>query len=833
MAPGFYYTIALLLVVIVASLVGWQFRRRYATNWYRRAKLGKYLTIYFVIVLVALGILSFTNPKPFWPKEAISLGCWLILLGCQIYSWRYARLKAAIEPPPQPPAPRVSRRPRFWGQVAWILGPLLILAGLASWTLVADRLSVQAEARTRAGEIAASVLAGAEDFFQVLQFTKDGFSVTQGRNHFSVNEQFELVAPRPRLWPPQPAPLTETDFARLQPGKLAQWREAEAAFDREAWEEAADLYLNFLEGRRQLGREPMADFHAGIASSRFRPLALFRRALALERQGETAAAIDAYNDLFGGFIFGPRQPAESGVPLEVLAALKILALAGTNVAALPEDWRKNPTFLVSTLTQNEVSPLTDAAIQQLQTLAPALVNAATPGNQSVAELFDIWERFTQARQCYTEARVQQGTNTWPEQFWVKSAAPWLAVRQHPPTTWLADRRDGPNEIFYAVLPESWLQQKLLGRVRNLDRWNDFAVMVEIAGRQLAVTPEPVGSSGKMEASAQQLRAHNQPSMVTVRLANPSDYFRAAARRQWVFGMLVGTMLIAGALAAWMARRALLKQLRLNEMKSNFVSSVSHELRAPIASVRLLAESLERGKISEPQKQNEYFRFIGQECRRLSALIENVLNFSRIEQGRKQYEFEPTDLVALVEQTVKLMQPYAEERGVKLELSKVQSPRSNVELSVDGRALQQALVNLIDNAIKHSPKDAPVTVELKTDGETPNVQRMEHTPSTKTERASGDNPVTRHPAPITLSVSDHGPGIPASEHEKIFARFYRLGSELRRETPGVGIGLSIVKHIVEAHGGRVRVASEGGQGSRFTMELPIKTAEPRRRGEKAE
>ena len=99
-----------------------------------------------------------------------------------------------------------------------------------------------------------------------------------------------------------------------------------------------------------------------------------------------------------------------------------------------------------------------------------------------------------------------------------------------------------------------------------------------------------------------------------------------------------------------ARRAFHRQFQLNEMKSNFVSSVSHELRAPIASVRLMAESLERGKILETSKQKEYFGFIVQECRRLSSLIENVLDFSRIEQGRKQYEFEPTDLVALVGNT---------------------------------------------------------------------------------------------------------------------------------------------------------------------------------------
>jgi signal transduction histidine kinase len=186
----------------------------------------------------------------------------------------------------------------------------------------------------------------------------------------------------------------------------------------------------------------------------------------------------------------------------------------------------------------------------------------------------------------------------------------------------------------------------------------------------------------------------------------------------------------------------------------------------------------------------------------------VLDFSRIEQGRKQYEFEPTDVGALVEQTVKLMEPYAAERDVTLELgtTNIQQPTSNIELCVDGRAIQQALVNLIDNAIKHSPKGETVCVEVRSaEGQVSGSgRRLNLTPDTP------------H---LTLSVTDHGPGIPASEHEKIFERFHRLGSELRRETQGVGIGLSIVKHIVEAHGGRVRVESDVGKGSRFTIELP--------------
>lgn len=282
----------------------------------------------------------------------------------------------------------------------------------------------------------------------------------------------------------------------------------------------------------------------------------------------------------------------------------------------------------------------------------------------------------------------------------------------------------------------------------------------------------------------------------IELADRAALFAAQRRRTWLFGTLVLAAALTAAVGFGAAYRSFRRQLRLSEMKSNFVSSVSHELRAPIASVRLMAESLERGKIIEAPKQQEYFRFIGQECRRLSSLIENVLDFSRIEQGRKQYEFEPTDLLKLTQQTVKLMETYAAERGVTLALqfSDPQPSTLNSQPSVDAKALQQVLINLIDNALKHSPKGGTVTVGLEVE--------------------------PRHPASsILLWVEDNGPGIPASEHEKIFERFYRLGSELRRETQGVGIGLSIVKHVVEAHGGQVRVRSAVGEGSRFTIELP--------------
>ncbi|MDB6052807.1 MAG: hypothetical protein JWN25_330, partial [Verrucomicrobiales bacterium] len=285
--------------------------------------------------------------------------------------------------------------------------------------------------------------------------------------------------------------------------------------------------------------------------------------------------------------------------------------------------------------------------------------------------------------------------------------------------------------------------------------------------------------------------------VSVVVSDPPLWSQTLRKRQlWLMGLVLSAG-VASLIGFFSARKAFIQQQRLNETQSNFVSSVSHELRAPIASVRLMAESLEREKITEPARQLEYFRFIVQECRRLSSLIENVLDFSRIDQKRKQYQFEPCDLGTLVEQTVHLMTPYARDKGVTLVCQlPAKSPPEPAE--VDGQALQQALVNLLDNAIKHSPANSQVTTHLEYD-----LASSQKTPLAK------------------IKVCDEGKGIPLSEQGRIFEKFYRLGSELRRETQGIGIGLGIVKHVVEAHAGRVIVESEPGKGSCFTLEFSLR------------
>ncbi|MBO0910348.1 MAG: HAMP domain-containing histidine kinase [Acidobacteria bacterium] len=254
-----------------------------------------------------------------------------------------------------------------------------------------------------------------------------------------------------------------------------------------------------------------------------------------------------------------------------------------------------------------------------------------------------------------------------------------------------------------------------------------------------------------------------------------------------------SFLILGALSFLLAGgifftyRNVNKEIALARLKSDFVSNVSHELRTPLALIRLYAETLELGRLSGPQKHHEYYSIIRKESERLTALINNILDFSRIEAGRKEYEFRETDLSELVHNTLESYRYQIEQHGFTLEEKIAEVP----PLKVDREAMARSLVNLVNNALKYSQDRKYIGVNLYRDD-----------------------------GSVKLEVIDHGIGIPASEQQKIFEKFYRVGDPLVHNTKGSGLGLSLVQHIARAHGGDVMVDSTPGAGSKFTIALPV-------------
>ena len=256
-------------------------------------------------------------------------------------------------------------------------------------------------------------------------------------------------------------------------------------------------------------------------------------------------------------------------------------------------------------------------------------------------------------------------------------------------------------------------------------------------------------------------------------------------------------LILGALSLLMGGGMLLtyrnvaRELALAKLKSDFVSNVSHELRTPLSLIRLYAETLELGRLPNPGKRQEYYEIIRKESERLTSLINNILDFSRIESGKKEYSFRETDVADLVRGTLESYRFEIEQNGFQFE-QKIDSDLPQVW--VDREAIARSLLNLVNNAVKYSA----------------------------TEKYLGVN-LYRHNGGVNLEVVDHGIGIPVKEQPKIFEKFYRVGDPLVHNTKGSGLGLSLVRHIVQAHGGEVAVESEPGQGSKFIITLPVQTA----------
>ena len=257
--------------------------------------------------------------------------------------------------------------------------------------------------------------------------------------------------------------------------------------------------------------------------------------------------------------------------------------------------------------------------------------------------------------------------------------------------------------------------------------------------------------------------------------------------------LLDSILIGGAMTVILAGLAFLgyairRERRLNELKSEFISNVSHELKTPLSIISMFGEMLAEGRTKSPEQQHEYAEIIWRESVRLGRLIDNVLDFAKIERGMGVYEFSEADLGDVVGRAIELSGRRVQTANMQLS-EDIEADLPSVML--DANAFTLAVLNLIDNAIKYAPDGKKIEVSLKREGER-----------------------------VVLAVRDWGPGIEPEEHERIFERFYRAKSVRLKPIRGSGIGLALVQHIARAHHGEATVVSEPGKGSTFRISLPI-------------
>jgi signal transduction histidine kinase len=264
--------------------------------------------------------------------------------------------------------------------------------------------------------------------------------------------------------------------------------------------------------------------------------------------------------------------------------------------------------------------------------------------------------------------------------------------------------------------------------------------------------------------------------------------RLAGRRQLLFAGLGFAALLVAAMGYFSAR-AIAKESEAARLQSDFVAAVSHEFRTPLTSMRQFTSMLSEGRVSNDEERGKYYEALSRGTQRLTRLVENLLDFGRLEAGSHGYNMERIRAKDWIERIVSEFQEEVERRGYHVEL-KWNAPDDSL-VGADDAALGRALWNLLDNAVKYSPESKTIWVEGRAEG-----------------------------AWLILSVRDRGFGIPASEHRRIFRKFVRGTIPGGRPVRGTGLGLALVEQIVRAHGGTVSVESKVGEGSTFSMRLPI-------------
>lgn len=269
----------------------------------------------------------------------------------------------------------------------------------------------------------------------------------------------------------------------------------------------------------------------------------------------------------------------------------------------------------------------------------------------------------------------------------------------------------------------------------------------------------------------------------------TDSFGVMNVRESYYFWTILTVLVLLTFGTVLVVRTITHEMEVLRIKSDFVSSVSHEFKTPITSIKVLIERLQQGKVKSFHEKKEYYSIISKDADKLSSMVRNILDFSKVEEGRKEFVFQESDVAQLVKDEIENFKKVKIYAGIRIDLQIFPDiPR----IYVDRESFSLALVNLLENAFKFSPERKEILVEVKRDAEN-----------------------------VRVDVQDKGVGIPPGEMDKIFDKFYQGKNAAKQSIRGTGLGLALVKRTVEAHGGKVLVESKVGQGSTFSLVFPVR------------
>ena len=364
---------------------------------------------------------------------------------------------------------------------------------------------------------------------------------------------------------------------------------------------------------------------------------------------------------------------------------------------------------------------------------------------------------------------------------------------------------GQHEYLVSLLPQFLVNEnrgnEILGLLLNADYLRDSLLCQAL---QRNVNSGKTGWIVKGMSDQSILKSEDSPSgPITVRTnfeegfppwfvelyQQETDLFEAflTSRRGIYFYMFI---LLAGILifGLILTVRTVVREIELSRMKSDFVSTISHEFKSPLSSIRQLSEMLQSGRIPAEKYRQQYYDVLVEQSERLSLLIDNILDFSKIEEGKKEFDFEMVEIGSLIQEIVTAIQDQVRHKDFNIQL---EIEESLPFIKADRAAISQAITNLIDNAIKYSGDSRNIFVRT----------------------------FAEHPC-LMIEIKDFGIGIRKEEINKVFERFYRGGDELTRTIKGSGLGLTLVKKIVEVHNGNIDVESKPGKGSTFSIRLPV-------------